>query len=57
MHTTGVVSCAPTPVVADASRTSHNIGGRTVRSETTMFLRQDPHALAVLITEAVSDDL
>ena len=27
-----------------------------VRSETTLFLRQDPHALAVL-TEAESDDL
>ena len=33
----------------------HNIGGRTVRSETTLFLRQDPHVLAVL-AEAASDD-
>ena len=30
--------------------------GRTVRSETTLFLRQDPNALAVL-TEAANDDL
>ena len=34
----------------------HHIGGRTVRSETTVFLRQDPHALTV-IAEAASDDL
>ena len=34
----------------------HHIGGRTVRSETTLFLRQDPHALTVL-AEAASDDL
>ena len=34
----------------------HHIGGRTVRSKTTMFLRQDPHALTVL-AEAASDDL
>ena len=34
----------------------HDIGGRTVRSETTLFLWQDPHALAVL-TEVASDDL
>ena len=33
-----------------------NIGGRTVRSETTLFLPQDPQALAVL-AEAASDDL
>ena len=26
----------------------HHTGGRTVRSETTLFLRQDPHALVVL---------
>ena len=26
----------------------HHIGGRMVRSENTLFLRQDPHALAVL---------
>ena len=34
----------------------HHIGGRTVRSETTLFLRQDPHALTVL-AEAASDGL
>ena len=34
----------------------HHIDGRTVRSETTLFLRQDPHALTVL-AEAASDDL
>ena len=34
----------------------HHIGGRTVRSETTLFLRQDPHALTVL-AEPASDDL
>ena len=34
----------------------HHIGGRTVRSETTLFVRQDPHALTVL-AEAASDDL
>ena len=34
----------------------HHIGGGRVRSETTLFLRQDPHALAVL-AEAASDDL
>ena len=34
----------------------HHIGSRTVRSETTLSLRQDPHALAVL-AEATSDDL
>ena len=34
----------------------HHIGGRTVRLETTLFLRQDTHALAVL-AEAASDDL
>ena len=34
----------------------HHIGGRTVRWETTLFLRQDPHALTVL-AEAASDDL
>ena len=34
----------------------HHIGGRMVRSETTLFLRQDPHALTVL-AEAASDDL
>ena len=33
----------------------HHIDGRTVRSETTLFLRQDPHTLAVL-AEASSDD-
>ena len=33
-----------------------HIGGRAVRLETTRFLRQDPHALAVL-TETTSDDL
>ena len=32
------------------------VGGRTARSETTLFLRQDPHALTVL-AEAASDDL
>ena len=31
-------------------------GGKTVRSETTLFLRQDTHALTVL-PEAASDDL
>ena len=34
----------------------HHIGGRTVRSETTLFLRQDLHAFTVL-AEAASDDL
>ena len=36
----------------------HQIGGRTLRSETTLllFLRQDPHALAVL-ADAANDDL
>ena len=34
----------------------HHIGGRMVRSETTLFLRQDPHALTVL-AGAASDDL
>ena len=34
---------------------SHS-GGRTVRSETILFLRQDPHALTVL-AGAASDDL
>ena len=34
----------------------HHIGGRTVRSETTLLLWQGPHALTVL-AEAVSDDL
>ena len=34
----------------------HHIGGRTVRSETSLFLRQDPHALAVF-AEVASDDL
>ena len=34
----------------------HHVGGRTVRSETTLFLRQDPHALTVL-AEAASDNL
>ena len=34
----------------------HHIGGRTVRSETTLFLRQDPHALTVL-AEAARVDL
>ena len=34
----------------------HHIDGRTVRSETTLFLRQDLHALTVL-AEAASDDL
>ena len=34
----------------------HHIGGRTSRSETTLFLRQDPHALTVL-AEAASDSL
>ena len=34
----------------------HHIGGRTVRSETILFLRQDPHVLTVL-AEAASDDL
>ena len=34
----------------------HNIDGRTVQSETNVFLRQDPGALAVL-TEAASDYL
>ena len=32
----------------------HHIGGRTVRSETTLFFLQDPHALAVR-AKAVSD--
>ena len=35
---------------------THHIGGRTVRSETSLFLRQDPHAPAVL-SEAASDNL
>ena len=34
----------------------HHIGGGTVRSEATLFLRQDPHTLTVL-AEAASDDL
>ena len=34
----------------------HHIGGRTVRSETSLFLRPDLHALTVLV-EAASDDL
>ena len=34
----------------------HHIGDRKVRSETTLFLRQDPHALTVL-AEVASDDL
>ena len=34
----------------------HHIGGRTIRSETTLFLRQDPCALTEL-AEAASDDL
>ena len=34
----------------------HHIGGRTVWSETTLFLGQDPHALTIL-AQAVSDDL
>ena len=34
----------------------HHIGGRTVRSETTLFHRQDPHALTVL-AKVASDDL
>ena len=35
---------------------NHHISGRTVRSKTTLFLRQDPHALTVL-AKAASDDL
>ena len=35
----------------------NNIGGRTVRLETTLFLRQDPHAIAVFTEEAANDDL
>ena len=34
----------------------HYIGGRTVRSEITLFLRKDSHALAML-TEATRDDV
>ena len=34
----------------------HHIDGRTVRWETPLFLRQNPHVLAIL-TEAASDDL
>ena len=34
----------------------HHIGGRTVWSETTLFLRQDPHVLTVL-AKAATDDL
>ena len=35
-----------------------HIGGRTVRSETTLFLRQDPNTLTVtVLAEAASDDL
>ena len=34
----------------------HHLGGKTVRAETTLFLRQDPHALTVL-AEVASDDL
>ena len=34
---------------------AHHIGGRTVLSETTLFLRQNPRALAVL-TEGTRDD-
>ena len=53
---TDFVSSAPTPVVADEPRTSY-LWCRTVRSgSTTIFLLQDPDALAVLI-EVVSDDL
>ena len=40
----------------ESTNHNHHIGGRTVRSETTPFLRQDPLALAVL-AEAASDDL
>ena len=39
-----------------SSNHKHHIGGRTVWSETTLFLRQNPHALTVL-AEAASDDL
>ena len=38
------------------SNHKHHIGSRTVRSETTLFLRQDPHALTVL-AKVASDDL
>ena len=55
MHTIEFVSSAPTPV-PDESQASYRIGGRTVRSETTLFPRQDSHAPAVL-AEATSDDL
>ena len=34
----------------------HDIGDRTVRSETTLFLRQDPHALAELAEAASKSD-
>ena len=34
----------------------YHIGGRTARSETILFFRQDPHALAILAKTA-SDDL
>ena len=43
IHRAVFVSSAPAP----ATDESH-IGGRKVRSETSVFLRQDPHALTVL---------
>ena len=53
MLTTDFVSSALTP---EPTNHKDHIGRRMVRLETTLFLRQDPHALAVR-TEAASDDL
>ena len=53
-YTAEFVSSAQAPVADESHK--HHVGGRTVRSETTLFLRQDSHALAVL-AEAASDDL
>ena len=47
------LSSAPAPVT---NNHEHHIGGRTVRSETTLFHGQGPHAVAVLAAK-VSDDL
>ena len=48
-------SFLPRQLLYPTNHKSH-IGGRTVRPETTLLLRQDPHALTVL-AEAASDDL
>ena len=43
------------PALEPTNHKTH-IGGRTVRSESTLFLRQDPHALK-LLAEVASGDL